>query len=279
MTTWRYSVSWSKFKLALLCPLQLQYTIDKKPHGRSDINYYMVLGKLVQLAFELYFNQKINLKDGGRSPKTIEKLADKLLSSNWIASQNVTYPTGKTEDDLKTQARDQIIKGFAIMERLKLTHYPVRSEVKWNAVFRGFRMFCMIDFLREGRKGCWVFDGKGHSRMNADPMQVVYYALAVAAAGRDVAGGGLIYWQHDTYVPVDVSPKALRDFIDGPFAEGRAIFEELKDGVQTLPAKPSRSTCGDCSWKNNCPVSAVKLPPMQEGLPETLGFGELSPPV
>lgn len=140
-------------------------------------------------------------------------------------------------------------------------------------------MFGMIDFLREGRSGHYLFDGKGHAKKNADPMQLVYYAVAVAASGHKIAGGGLIYWNHD-YEKVDLSPAALRQFIDNEFTQVRPIFEKLKNGTnEQLEARPEESRCKQCNWRNVCPFSATKTPPMKEGLPDSLGFGELSDPV
>lgn len=271
MTTWSHSVSWSKFKLALDCPLSLQHTIDRKPHGRPDNNYHQARGSLVQYAFQMYFNQGVNLRPGGQEPKTWERVADKVLASNFLNTLNVTYPHDKTEFDLKADAKEEILLGFKVMEKMGLTKLACRSEVKLNGHFRGFRMFAMVDFLREGKSGDWLFDGKGYSKPNADARQVVYYALNRASSGRTIAGAGLIYWRHGL-VPVDVSPKALREFADGPLAEVRPIFEQLRKGAKELPPKPSDSTCWSCRWKYVCEHSAVKRKPMDTTLPEEVGM-------
>lgn len=279
MTVWRHSISWSKFKLALDCPLQLQFTIDKKPHGRPENTLPQALGTIVQFCFEQYFNQGINLKKGGQDDETMAKIVDRILNSKYVQSINVTYPHNKTEEDLKTRAREQIMKGFGYMKGMGLTKLPVRSEVKLNGVFRGFRMFALVDFLREGKSGDYLFDGKGHANEDADPRQVVYYALNRAASGKKIAGGGLIYWNHG-YRPVDLSPKALRDFIDNELATARPIFEKLKAGTnEELEAKPDEQKCRKCNWRNTCPFSLSRLPPMQEGLPDEVGFGEIAPAV
>lgn len=275
MTVWKHSVSWSKFKLALECPLQLQNTIDKKPHGFGDGTYYTSLGKLVQFVFEQYFNQKVNLRPGGQEYGVIEKIFDRVIKVGYLDNLKVTYPHNKTEEDLIDAAKKHLENGFRVMKEMGLVKLAVRSEVKWNSVFRGFRMFGMVDFIRDGKSGMYIFDGKGHANKNADPRQVVYYALAIAASGHKIAGGGLIYWQHD-YVPVDLRPEALKHFIDNEFAEARPWFEKLKNGTtEEFPARPEESVCKTCNWRNTCPFSKAKTPPMIEGLPQSVGFGEL----
>lgn len=275
MTVWNRPVSWSKFKLALDCPRSLQYAVDKKPHGFADNTYYSALGTIVQFIFEQYFNQRVNLRQGGRNPKVIERVTDKILASNYIESLKVVYPYGKDRADLCAAVREQVTKGFLFMDKMGLTKYSVKSEVNWSSVFRGFRMFAKIDFLRHGSSGSYVFDGKGHKEMNADPRQVLYYCLSVAASGHKIAGGGIIYWRHG-YKNLDVTPAALKRFIDGEFAEVRPLFEELKTGIQgPMEARPSKENCKFCKWRQVCPDSAVRRPPMKEDAPENVGFSEI----
>lgn len=276
MSHWKYAVSWSKFVLALECPRKLQHTVDKKPSpGDRDTTFYMDLGTMVQFIFEQYYNQQINMKAGGREEKVIQAVTDKILASTYLEKLQTTYPHNLDEDELRKRIRAHTLKGFRIMNKMGMTKYKFRSEVKWSSVFRGFRMFCMIDFLREGRSGVYLFDGKGHGQMNADPRQVLYYALAVAASGHKIAGGGLIYWQHK-YQPVDLSPAAIKHFIDTDFKQGRPYFEALQKGTQEVfETTPSKKICGRCRWKHVCEDSAVKLPAMRTDLPDVVGLGEL----
>lgn len=274
MTVWRHAISWSKLKLALDCPLALQFTIDKKPHPRSMMTPPQAKGTVVQFIFEQYFNQGINLKPGGQDRGTMEKIIERILSSKFFetTSAQISYPHNKTEEDFKEEVRAQTLTGFDILKDMKLTTFKVRSEVKLNGVFRGFRMFAMVDFLREGQSGDFLFDGKGHAREDADPRQVVYYALNRAASGRKIAGGGLIYWNHG-FRKVDVSPAALKAFVENEFAEVRPIFDELKAGTnREFEARPEYEKCRKCNWRNICEHSAAARPPMQEGLPERVSF-------
>lgn len=276
MSTWKYAVSWSKFVLALECPRKLQYTVDKKPApGYSDTTFYKDLGIVVQFIFEQYFNQGVNQKPGGREPKVIEAVTEKILSSGYLQALKTTYPHNLDEEQLISRIREHTKSGFQIMNDIGITKHRIKSEVKWSSIFRGFRIFCMIDFLRETRQGVELYDGKGHAQKNADPRQILYYALAVAASGKAVNKAGLIYWQHG-YEPVDVSPAAIKHFIDTDFKEGRQYFELLRKGTrETFEARPDKRRCRWCKWNQLCPESAVKLPAMKENLPDEVSFSEI----
>lgn len=258
MTVWRHSISWSKFKLALECPLALQNTIDKKPPDHEKPNFYMVKGNVVQKVFEVYFNQGVNLLPGGDSQKVIQRVMDRVLRSMYYKELNITYPRGKSEEDLVEDCRYQVGNGLEIFRTRKLLHKPMKSEIKWNSVFRGFRMFAMMDFKVALESGVGIYDGKGHVKKNANPDQLLYYALALIASGRKVVEAGLIYWNHG-YEPVDVTPKAIREFVGEKLDKVSPIFKQLKAGVEILPATPSEEACAYCPWSEfSCEFSAKR---------------------
>lgn len=275
MTIWSYSISWSKLRLALDCPRQLQHTIDKKKHGYGSQSYWALMGTLVQKVYELYFNQQVNLREKGRDDATIAKVADRVIDAVMKTNPEVSYRPDQTEEGLINEAKAQVISGIQFLKDAGILTKRVRSEVKLNGTFRGFRMFAMVDFLVEDeRNGDEIYDGKGYAQENADPRQVVYYALNRASSGRKLAKAGLIYWKHG-FREVDVSPKALREFIDGDIASVRPLLEELKKGVTgLLPTKPSPTTCGHCNWRDTCEDSLKKKTEVTEFLPEDTGFRE-----
>jgi len=274
VTVWRYSISWSKFDLADKCPLALQNTIDKKPPDHEKPNYYMVKGSLVQKVFELWFNQRVNQRPGGDDPRVLQRVIDRLIASPYYNQLNTTYPAGTTEEDLIKNVRTEVAKGLAIFRTKNLTKKLVRSEVKWNSVFRGFRMFGMFDFYTYVTGGVAVYDGKGHAKKNANPDQIRYYALQLIASGKKVRDAGLIYWNHG-YEPVNVSPAAIRAFIDAKLDKVRPIFEKLKSGVEELPATPSDEVCEYCSWKYSCLFSTKRRPEVPNPIIEDVGFREV----
>lgn len=275
MTVWRYSISWSKFKLALECPLALQNTIDKKPPDHEWPNYYMVKGNVVQKVFEEYFNQRVNLHPGGDTQEVLQKVVDRILMSTYYKGLTITYPDDIVEEDLHANVRHEVANGLEIFRSHKILHKRIRSEVKWNAVFRGFRMFAMMDFKLSLPGGIGVYDGKGHKKKNADPNQLLYYALALIAGGKKVKEAGLIYWNHG-YDPVNVSPKAIRVFIDEKLDKVRPIFEQLKAGVDVLSATPSDDACGYCPWKFSCEFSTKRRPEVPSPTTEYVGFDDNS---
>jgi len=271
VTVWRHSISWSKFKLALECPLALQKTIDGEPPDHERPNYYRSLGTLVQKVFEEYFNQGVNLVPGGNNPKVLQRVVDRVLESSFYKDLNVTYPSDHDEADLIEEIRYQVRNGFEIFNTMKIVKKDIKSEVKWSAVFRGFRMFAMMDFYMALPGGVGVYDGKGHKEKNADPDQVRYYALALTASGRKVVEAGLIYWRHG-FVPVDVSLPALRVFIDEKVEVAKPIFDQLKAGVESLPATPSKSVCKYCAWRYSCLESAYRRPDVLDTSLKHVGF-------
>jgi len=275
VSVWKYPISWSKMKMALSCPRQLQYAVDKTPPTDIGPNYYMQLGTWVQHTFELYFNQRINLTKKGRTIDVVERVIRKVLESEKFSRADIQYPHGKTEDDLKKQIRKQVVQGWAYMDAAGILRKRIRSEVKWRAVFRGIKLFCLIDFLTEERGRTFLWDGKGHAKEDADPRQLVLYALALGASGKKIGGGGLIYWNHGIR-PVDMSPRAIRNFIDEDFARVQPIFNLLRQGTnQTLEARPTPTKCNRCAWKSRCPASPYYRPQRDDylDLGDTADFG------
>jgi len=271
MTVWNKPVSWSKFKLALDCPRQLQYTIDKHPVSDTRPNFYAEAGTITQFVFEQIFNQGINMRPGGETLSVFERATEKILKSSWYLNRQITYPYGKTEEDLFTDVRNGVRKGWEIFKDLKLLNRPIRSEVKWMSTFRNMRVFALIDFVLESQRGIAIYDGKGHAKKDADERQLLYYALTVQSSNKPVSGGGFLYWKHG-FEKVDISPEAVKEFVDGPFIEGQAIMRQLMGGIATdLPTKPGKS-CHFCSWKNVCPDSTELKPPVDHSLPELVGF-------
>ena len=255
MSVWTYPISWSKMRMAWKCLRMLQYAIDKKPPTDVGPNYYMRLGWWVQYTFELYFNKGLNRTKGGRRVVVMGRVVDRVLASGKFNNARITYPHTKTEKDLRTNIRAQVMNGHRIFETTGLLGRPIKSEVKYRSVFRGIRLYAQIDFLWEDARRVNFYDGKGSVRENADPRQLLMYALALAAAGKKLGEAALIYWNHGKR-PVNVSPGAIREFVAGDFGRAYKVFNRLKHGIsEELTPSPSRSTCHFCSWKSICPAS------------------------
>lgn len=250
MTVFRKSVSWSKFKMALECPLQLQKTIDKEYSSRfGTTSRAAASGKVVQKVFELYFNGSYNIQPNGQRPSVPLNILKKVMVSKWAVDEGV-------EQDQLEEIQEQVLNGYGVMSTMGILNKNVRSEVKMMVTYAGFRMFGMLDFLVKDGEGYLLFDGKGNKERTADLNQLLYYGLMVHSAESKPVTGGFIYWRHG-YEPVDMSPKALYDFTKGEFAEGRKVFEQLKIGVEgELEAKPSPKACNFCNWKKVCKKSA-----------------------
>lgn len=248
MTVFRKSVSWSKFRLALSCPLRLQKTIDKEYSPKFGVTSpAAAMGKLVQKVFELYFNGDFNLKEGGQRITVLVKILDKVINSPWAVTEGV-------DPSFKDDAVNQLAVGLATFHDMGILNRQIRSEVKMQVTYAGLRMFGMLDFLINKGNGFSLYDGKGNVSEDADVMQLKYYALMVNSSSGKEVDGGFIYWKHG-FRSVDLSSKALYEFTHAEFSEGRKVFDKLKAGVDKLEAKPSSSSCNFCLWKNNCSES------------------------
>lgn len=277
MTVRRHNLSWSKIKHALECPYRLQLIVDKAQASDFGPNYHQELGKTIQFAFEMFFNQGINLRGPeGRTEAVIGRVTDKVLASPWFTSKMITYPSGKSEFHLENDIKTGIIEGRKALIAANLYDKPLKSETKWIARFGGIGLFAYTDFTWEiDNKHVEVWDGKGHQKMNADPRQVLHYALTIAASGRKLTRGGLLYWRYGSegVVPVDVGPQALKDYVDGPLAQVRPIFHRLKEGTEPgeeLEAKPSNENCYYCFMKRRCKYSLFKEEPLPEDAPQDI---------
>lgn len=257
MTVWNKSVSWSKFKAALDCPLSLQKIIEKEKYFSFRPNMHQTMGKVVQKVYELYFNHELNLRKGGRAPEVPRKILQKVKESSWFKGENLLLPMDVTEDKFWEEVEIVTDQAFGYLSGMGLMNHKVKSEVKFPGIFDGFRMFGMLDFLVEVESGVFLYDGKGHKEENADKRQLLYYALALHGSGRNVRGGGFIYWRHGPR-PVDLSPKALKDFAEGDLAKGREIFQRLRTGVSMLEATPSKEKCYFCNYKITCSESVFR---------------------
>lgn len=265
MATWRHNISWSKMKDALECPYRLQLVVSKAPHPGWGANYWMELGKAVQKIFELYFNQRINLKGPDfRTQNVLEKVTDKVMASPYYQEvlKNLTFPNDQYDEKrFNAEVREQVVKGRDSLDAAKFLHLPLNSEKKWVGRFRDIGLFAMTDFTHEADGPVDVIDGKGHQQMNADPRQVVHYALCIASTGRKLGRGALLYWRYGDQgvVDVDISPAALRRYQDEALTEAAPTIRALKQGTtEDLPAKPSNSNCYRCNYKANCKYSFFK---------------------
>lgn len=274
MTVWSKGISWSKMKLALECPLQLQKTIEREPCVEFRPNYYMQLGTVVQKVYELYFNQQINLRPGGDREEVVGRCAQKVMGSDWFKNLGVSYPTGFDSVRMQESVMRHVKNGFVQLRDLGLLEKAVRSEVDWGATFRAFRIFGRMDFVvRENAIGVYLYDGKSNQEKSADVRQLLYYALVAYASGQKVLGGGFLYWQLD-YEKVDLSAKAVKKFVDEDWGRGAKVFEQLKRGVGTLPAVPEAKRCYFCSWGRTCEFSASAREPVDHLAPTSVSFGE-----
>jgi len=190
----------------------------------------------------------------------------------WMEAEGLTLPEGKTKEDLIKEAGDLVDTGYQFAVEAGLVAHLVKSEVDLKTSFNGFRMFGKLDFLVDLDQGYFLFDGKGHQEKNADVNQLLYYGLQLHSTGKPLRGGGFIYWRYG-YEPVDLSPKALKAFVEGPFQKGKAIFLKLAEGVEKLEATPSQKACFLCQYKSDCEMSVYRKGPITDFERGEVGLG------
>lgn len=212
----------------------------------------------------------MNLNPKARSADVIERAARKILDSQFRKDLDTSFPFGKEPEDLEKEVVEQVRNGYQMFEDLDILKFPIDSEVQVTSVFNGFRIFALLDFLYND--GEWhVIDGKGHQKENANPDQVRYFALALMASNRKVGRSGLLYWRHG-YREVDVSPKAMKTFVEEVLNPVRPIFMKLRSGTSEFKASPSEENCRLCSWRLSCTDSVAYRVPVTEPGPSNVGF-------
>jgi len=272
MTTWAYGISWSKFKMALECEEQLRFAVEKETPTRAPSGgYYQELGKKVQRVFELYFNQKINQRPNGQEPESTDKVIRFLLGTKDFLEPGINFTPELSRERFRDDVYELSTNGFQFLRDENLLQAKFQCEKGWPAVFRNHSMYGMLDFYGEEPDGVTLLDGKATKEMNADPRQILYYALMIAATGRKIKRAGFLYFRFGLDL-VDCSPTALRAFIDGEFSEGRKIFDRLKGGTDQFVAQPENQRCRWCNWNGRCKFNAAGEPPP---LPERYDIGEV----
>lgn len=274
MIRWTRDVSWSKLRLALECPKKLGYAITKTPTDKG-ITYWSVLGTTVQYVFELYYNMGVFKHEAKRGEDTFIEITKRVLISPWMDRQGLSYPPTKVKEDFENEVKRHVMGGRKLMSDLGLLDKPIRSEVRFFGKLRDMPAGGKIDFLYELPKNyVRILDGKATTKMNADPGQIKFYGLLALSRGLTAVDSGLLYWDKG-FQSIDTTPKALKEFLDGPVEQGLKIFRRLENGVESLPALPEPTKCMKCEYKRACPEAAVEKDIRQMGEQEIqMGFGD-----
>lgn len=275
MVVWKHGISWDKMKKAIDCPLQMQNAMLKKPATIVGQNYYRELGNFVQFVFENYFNQGINLKPGGANVKVLRRVAEKIYLSAWWTEKTIEYPHHLKEEDFKKSVDGQLEKALEALEAANMMGLPLQSEKIWSAMWGGIRTFAKLDFQYVNGNKVRFWDGKGYAKMNADPRQLLWYGVSLMASNLCLEEAGFLYWKHGEYKEVDVSPAALKEFVDEHVRPVLPMLVKLRTGMDEFKATPSKEACFWCNWRNTCPFSAVKQVEADLTGPPEVGFGEI----
>ena len=267
---WKNPVSWSRWKTALDCPRQLELTLERKPASEPRQTYYTLRGHLVQLVYTLYFNQKVNLRDKCRTPEALTRITDAVLQSPLMTRTVISYPKGKTEQDLRDTVHSQVQNGLLVLRSMGLLTKVMISEISINGKISNLAARGRLDFLREDGNFVEVYDGKGNAEDDADPRQIMFYALMLISNGKKVRRGGFLYWQRH-YKEVDLSLPRLKQFLE-ELRETAELFHSLRKGIggplKAIPGKP----CYFCNWKRSCEVSKYFVPAIAKELSGELSF-------
>lgn len=247
------ALSWSKMKLFLACPKQLELTIVRRPVSRKFPNMYMELGNVVQMVFEVYFNQGVNRKAKGTDPRVLDRVCDVVFRSKRFLDRNIWLMKDWTMQRFQQRVREYVQTGRGGLEKAGVLDRPVKSEVLVSATLLGLNVRGKVDFIAEDDQEIVILDGKASREQDANPDQVLLYGAMIDKnqPGKKWVRGGLVYWQHG-YVPVDMTPPALLGFLNGDLARTAEVFHKLKTGVDELVATPGKQVCGQCQWKTNC---------------------------
>lgn len=284
---WRpRGLSWTMFRIMVSCPKQAEYAVRDRlgdPSAAREQNtptFHADAGTIVQKLYELYFNQGVNLRDGGTTDEVVARCATKVMASPWAEKilEKTTYPEGKTHKDLLQLIATGVAKGRKALFAAGLLDKEMKSEVNWSGTFEGFSVFSRVDFVVETPRGAFIYDGKINGQANADPRQLWYAALARRESGRPVLGAGFLYWKLGKFVSVPVDDATLEKFIKGDFAEGRKRWlPVMGPGVESLDPTPSFSTCRFCAWNGKCPSAQMARARTPDyNLPDEIDWGDIA---
>lgn len=275
------SISWTLFKRAEACEHQAEFHRRKEPKQNTGWpSYYADVGTAVQRIFELFFNQGVNLREGGASPANVALCAEKVLTQDPFLREvfdKTTFPKGKDRLAMFQQVRADVKTGLHAIHAAGFLDKRVRCEVKGEGKIGAWPVFGLVDFLVQNGDGTEeVWDGKAVSQANADQDQVRFYAAVRAFNGARIRGGGIVYFRQGRAVPVDLGKEAMTKFL-ARFAKTDHVWEAMKGGAFGLPAT-SKSThdCHWCPWVDRCEASlkAQKLPADLDG-PAEIDFEDL----
>lgn len=275
-------LSWTMFKRILDCPRQAEYAIREKggdpdaARVQTTPTYHADAGTIVQKLFECYFNQGVNLREGGTRPEAIAAACARVLASKWAARviAATTYPDGKTEADLRRFVAESAASGRQALFDAGILEKQVRSEVPSPGEADGARIFSLIDFLVKTPEGVYIYDGKINAAASADPRQLWYAALG---RKEPVLGGGFVYWKLGKFVPVPMGQRTLEEFRRGDFAKGMDRWGPVMGrGVDSLEPEPRYAVCRWCSWNGRCASATMSRRRTPDyNLPDEIDWGDL----
>ena len=106
-------------------------------------------------------------------------------------------------------------------------------------------------------------------RFNADPAQLYFYAFlldeSLAPQRQTVQSVGFIYWRFG-YQEQEFNLEYLNNFIQQHVDPVLPLIYRVREGVESLEAKPGKATCKWCAWKFSCQESYYAARPQNTSL-------------
>jgi len=257
---WDRALSWSRLKHLMEdgCSRRFEYEVTGKTVSDHYDTHYATIGIATQKIFEEYFKQGIWRTEKGRTMVVTDRVIQKVFDSGWYQDllEKTRFPHSMAPLEIRKDIRLYARKGFDKFREMGWIGLPWETEKKVVGVYRKLRWFALVDFYHVLHTA-FIIDGKATKKMNADPRQLLHYVLALKASGMPVEKAGMLYYVHAEFEPVDVSTKALREYVESMLDPIMPLLHELKEGIdQPLPTNPSPECCRFCNWKSVCPDSA-----------------------
>lgn len=259
---WKHPISWSNYKTLRTCPWKFELHIRKVPFVVQSPTYYAVLGSTVQRVFELFFLDESHRIHPDSHWRNLRLLIMKVLKSSWFRKMELTYPSNKDFKIFVTEVGEIVKHSIEKWnEKYELwTLLSVKPEVDLRCNYLDIRLRGIVDFVIETNTNkILVYDGKVNKRKNADPEQLLFYAMLLKFKGFTADHIAFFYWRHGIEEIEDFSPQSIEDFRTQRFDPWLPLFRALGTvGVTGLPAKPSADTCRFCDFRYVCAFSFYK---------------------
>lgn len=252
-------LSYSGYKQYKTCPKQYKLRrVDKATPPEEDSRHNAIIGTVVQMVFEDFYNKEIWRRGKDTSP-TLLALAEEyfweFIENEYVDFDHMTCRFANAQEvlDELLDIIPQVLEGI---KREKFLGPYAKSEIKMDVRF-GQEDFLIgyIDFIiKKQDDQILLLDGKAsrHRDKNVDETQLHFYALLFYLRYRRLPDKlGFFFYRFAD------DPELAMDWIEVDKAKIRDLKRDIEDVLYDIKrrrfeAKPGYKHCQWCLWQSVC---------------------------